>query len=184
MLATKRRIPVTLVHKYHEVHRRRLKDWKRFRSWRYFVLRWRGELIDGGPWLKIKNPNTGSISWLKTLSPMRSRKQILPSGGIILNAVAFVATRGERHHVSDAPLVAQAVGGIGYCTGCEYFRDECALLEATHGLRRNGAGQINNPVHYSGSAGADAGQPHAVLFEAADLIAAVWKAIAAEDRDL
>ncbi len=103
-----------------------------FRTWGYDVAKeeFGGELIDGGPWMKLPN---GII--IKDVIADAFLQQILlrPSE---YDVIATLNLNGD--YVSDA-LAAQ-VGGIGIAPGAN-LSDEYAIFEATHGTAPKYAGQ-------------------------------------------
>ncbi|MDU2539941.1 MAG: isocitrate/isopropylmalate family dehydrogenase, partial [Klebsiella sp.] len=100
-----------------------------FKDWGYQLAReeFGGELIDGGPWVKIKNPNTGKEIVVKDVIADAFLQQILLRPAEY-DVIACMNLNGD--YISDA-LAAQ-VGGIGIAPGAN-IGDECALFEATHG---------------------------------------------------
>ncbi|MBE8421318.1 NADP-dependent isocitrate dehydrogenase, partial [Leptospira interrogans serovar Pomona] len=94
-----------------------------------------GELIDGGPWLKIKNPNTGKAIVVKDVIADAFLQQILLRPAAY-DVIACMNLNGD--YISDA-LAAQ-VGGIGIAPVAN-IGDSCPLLEATHGTAPKYAGQ-------------------------------------------
>ena len=122
-----------------------------------------GELIDGGPWQKIKNPNTGKEIIIKDVIADAFLQQILLRPAEY-DVIACMNLNGD--YISDA-LAAQ-VGGIGIAPGAN-IGDECALFEATHGTAPKYAGQDKvNPGSIILSA--EMMLRHMEWFEAADLI--------------
>ncbi len=107
-----------------------------FKDWGYQLAQeeFGGELLDGGPWLKIKNPKTAKISLLKMLLQMLSYNKLLRPAEY--DVIACMNLNGD--YISDA-LAAQ-VGGIGIAPGAN-IGSECALFEATHGTAPKYAGQ-------------------------------------------
>ncbi|MFI0489153.1 MAG: NADP-dependent isocitrate dehydrogenase [Yersinia sp. (in: enterobacteria)] len=108
-----------------------------FKDWGYQLAQegFGGELIDGGPWVKIKNPNNGKDIIIKDVIADAFLQQILlrPTE---YDVIACMNLNGD--YISDA-LAAQ-VGGIGIAPGAN-IGDECALFEATHGTAPKYAGQ-------------------------------------------
>ncbi|XNM70382.1 NADP-dependent isocitrate dehydrogenase [Escherichia coli] len=116
-----------------------------FKDWGYQLIReeFGGELIDGGPWQKIKNPNTGKEIIIKDVIADAFLQQILLRPAEY-DVIACMNLNGD--YISDA-LAAQ-VGGIGIAPGAN-IGDECALFEATHGTALKYAGQDKvNPLDY------------------------------------
>jgi isocitrate dehydrogenase len=108
-----------------------------FRDWGYELAQqeFGGELIDGGPWVSIKNPNTGSEIVVKDVIADAMLQQILTRPREY-SVVATLNLNGD--YLSDA-LAAQ-VGGIGIAPGAN-LSDTIALFEATHGTAPKYAGQ-------------------------------------------
>ena len=100
-----------------------------FKNWGYEVAKeqFGGELIDQGPWMKIKNPNNGHEIAIKDCIADAFLQQILlrPKE---YDVIATLNLNGD--YMSDA-LAAQ-VGGIGIAPGAN-IGDTCAIFEATHG---------------------------------------------------
>ena len=108
-----------------------------FRDWGYELAQqeFGGELIDGGPWVSIKNPNTGKEIVIKDVIADAMLQQILTRPKEY-SVVATLNLNGD--YLSDA-LAAQ-VGGIGIAPGAN-LSDTIALFEATHGTAPKYAGQ-------------------------------------------
>jgi isocitrate dehydrogenase len=108
-----------------------------FRDWGYALAQneFGGQLLDGGPWVSIKNPNNGKEIVIKDVIADAMLQQILtrPSE---YSVVATLNLNGD--YLSDA-LAAQ-VGGIGIAPGAN-LSDTVALFEATHGTAPKYAGQ-------------------------------------------
>jgi isocitrate dehydrogenase len=114
-----------------------------FRDWGYaLALREFGaELIDGGPWAKLKNPKTGREIVIKDVIADAFLQQILLRPAEY-DVVATLNLNGD--YISDA-LAAQ-VGGIGIAPGAN-LSDTVAMFEATHGTAPKYAGKdYVNPV--------------------------------------
>src|SRR5471032_430791 len=92
------------------------------------------ELIDGGPWMKIKNPKGNDIV-LKDVIADAFLQQILLRPAEY-DVIATLNLNGD--YVSDA-LAAQ-VGGIGIAPGAN-MSDSVAMFEATHGTAPKYAGK-------------------------------------------
>ena len=92
------------------------------------------ELIDGGPWMKIKSPKGGDIV-LKDVIADAFLQQILLRPAEY-DVIATLNLNGD--YISDA-LAAQ-VGGIGIAPGAN-LSDDVAMFEATHGTAPKYAGQ-------------------------------------------
>lgn len=108
-----------------------------FRDWGYELAQqeFGGELLDGGPWVSIKNPNTGGEIVIKDVIADAMLQQVLTRPKDY-SVVATLNLNGD--YLSDA-LAAQ-VGGIGIAPGAN-LSDNVALFEATHGTAPKYAGQ-------------------------------------------
>jgi isocitrate dehydrogenase len=108
-----------------------------FRDWGYELAQeeFGGELLDGGPWISIKNPNTGNEIIIKDVIADAMLQQVLTRPKEY-SVVATLNLNGD--YLSDA-LAAQ-VGGIGIAPGAN-LSDTIALFEATHGTAPKYAGQ-------------------------------------------
>ncbi len=108
-----------------------------FRDWGYELAQqeFGGELIDGGPWVSINNPNSGNEIIIKDVIADAMLQQILTRPKEY-SVVATLNLNGD--YLSDA-LAAQ-VGGIGIAPGAN-LSDDIALFEATHGTAPKYAGQ-------------------------------------------
>ncbi|WP_439106953.1 NADP-dependent isocitrate dehydrogenase [Congregibacter sp.] len=108
-----------------------------FRDWGYELAQeeFGGELLDGGPWVSMKNPNTGKEIIVKDVIADAMLQQILTRPKDY-SVVATLNLNGD--YLSDA-LAAQ-VGGIGIAPGAN-LSDKIALFEATHGTAPKYAGQ-------------------------------------------
>lgn len=108
-----------------------------FRDWGYEVARqdFGAELLDGGPWMKLKNPKNGKDIIIKDVIADAFLQQILlrPAD---YSVIATLNLNGD--YISDA-LAAQ-VGGIGIAPGAN-LSDNVAMFEATHGTAPKYAGQ-------------------------------------------
>ncbi|MCA8197915.1 NADP-dependent isocitrate dehydrogenase [Burkholderia vietnamiensis] len=94
-----------------------------------------GELIDGGPWMRVKNPKTGAEIVIKDSIADAFLQQILLRPAEY-DVIATLNLNGD--YVSDA-LAAQ-VGGIGIAPGAN-LSDSVAMFEATHGTAPKYAGK-------------------------------------------
>lgn len=147
-----------------------------FKEWGYELAaeRFGGELIDGGPWMKIRNPKTGNDIIIKDVIADAFLQQILmrPSE---YSVIATLNLNGD--YISDA--LAAEVGGIGIAPGAN-LGGSIAVFEATHGTAPKYAGQDKvNPGSIILSA--EMMLRHMGWDEAADLIIkGVEKAIAAK----
>jgi isocitrate dehydrogenase len=108
-----------------------------FRDWAYELAQeeFGGQLLDGGPWVSIKNPNNGKEIIIKDVIADAMLQQILTRPKDY-SVVATLNLNGD--YLSDA-LAAQ-VGGIGIAPGAN-LSDTIALFEATHGTAPKYAGQ-------------------------------------------
>ncbi|OOF27845.1 NADP-dependent isocitrate dehydrogenase [Salinivibrio proteolyticus] len=145
-----------------------------FKDWAYEVAKeeFGAELLDGGPWMTMKNPKTGKQVTIKDSIADAFLQQILLRPAEY-DVIATMNLNGD--YISDA-LAAQ-VGGIGIAPGAN-IGDGVALFEATHGTAPKYAGQDKvNPGSLILSA--EMMLRHMGWFEAADLvIKAMEKAIA------
>jgi isocitrate dehydrogenase len=108
-----------------------------FRDWGYALAQneFGAELVDGGPWMKFKNPKTGKEIVVKDVIADAFLQQILLRPAEY-SVIATLNLNGD--YVSDA-LAAQ-VGGIGIAPGAN-MSDSVAMFEATHGTAPKYAGQ-------------------------------------------
>jgi isocitrate dehydrogenase len=108
-----------------------------FRDWGYelAIEEFGGELLDGGPWVKISNPNTGNDIVIKDVIADAMLQQVLLRPREY-SVIATLNLNGD--YLSDA-LAAQ-VGGIGIAPGAN-LSDDIALFEATHGTAPKYTGQ-------------------------------------------
>ena len=108
-----------------------------FRDWSYALAQkeFGAQPIDGGPWLKFKNPGTGADIVVKDAIADAFLQQILlrPEE---YDVIATLNLNGD--YISDA-LAAQ-VGGIGIAPGAN-MSDSIAMFEATHGTAPKYAGK-------------------------------------------
>ena len=93
------------------------------------------ELIDDGPWMKVKNPKTGGDIVVKDVIADAFLQQILLRPAEY-DVIATLNLNGD--YISDA-LAAQ-VGGIGIAPGAN-MSDSVAMFEATHGTAPKYAGK-------------------------------------------
>jgi len=93
------------------------------------------ELVDGGPWMKFKNPKTGNDIVVKDVIADAFLQQILLRPAEY-DVIATLNLNGD--YISDA-LAAQ-VGGIGIAPGAN-MSDSVAMFEATHGTAPKYAGK-------------------------------------------
>jgi isocitrate dehydrogenase len=108
-----------------------------FRDWAYGLAQkeFGAALIDGGPWMKFKNPKTGREIIIKDVITDAFLQQILLRPAEY-SVIATLNLNGD--YVSDA-LAAQ-VGGIGIAPGAN-LSDSLACFEATHGTSPKYAGK-------------------------------------------
>ncbi len=108
-----------------------------FRDWGYELAmeEFGGELLDGGPWVKVTNPNTGNDIIIKDVIADAMLQQVLLRPREY-SVIATLNLNGD--YLSDA-LAAQ-VGGIGIAPGAN-LSDDIALFEATHGTAPKYTGQ-------------------------------------------
>ncbi|PAT30681.1 isocitrate dehydrogenase (NADP(+)) [Vandammella animalimorsus] len=147
-----------------------------FRDWGYALAKkeFGGEEIDGGPWLKVKNPKTGKDIVIKDSIADAFLQQILLRPAEY-SVIATLNLNGD--YISDA-LAAQ-VGGIGIAPGAN-LSDTVAMFEATHGTAPKYAGKdYVNPG--SEILSAEMMLRHMGWTEAADIIiSAMGKAISSK----
>ena len=108
-----------------------------FRDWGYALAKkeFGGVEIDGGPWMKFRNPRTGKDIVVKDAIADAFLQQILMRPAEY-SVVATLNLNGD--YISDA-LAAQ-VGGIGIAPGAN-MSDSVAMFEATHGTAPKYAGK-------------------------------------------
>ena len=108
-----------------------------FRDWGYALAlqEFGGELIDGGPWVRVKNPKSGQQIIIKDVIADAFLQQVLlrPAD---YSVIATLNLNGD--YISDA--VAAQVGGIGIAPGAN-MSDSVAVFEATHGTAPKYAGK-------------------------------------------
>ena len=147
-----------------------------FRDWGYALAKneFGAELLDGGPWMKLKNPKTGKDIIVKDVIADAFLQQILLRPAEY-SVIATLNLNGD--YISDA-LAAQ-VGGIGIAPGAN-LSDSVAMFEATHGTAPKYAGKdYVNPG--SEILSAEMMLRHMGWTEAADLIiSSMKKAIASK----
>ncbi len=100
-----------------------------FKDWGYRVAArdFGAEPLDGGPWHRLTNPDSGKTIVIKDMIADAMLQQILTRPDEY-DVLATMNLNGD--YISDA-LAAQ-VGGIGIAPGAN-IGDEIALFEATHG---------------------------------------------------
>ncbi|MBS0391143.1 MAG: NADP-dependent isocitrate dehydrogenase [Proteobacteria bacterium] len=108
-----------------------------FRDWGYELAaqEFGATLIDGGPWMRLKNPRTGKEITIKDSIADAFLQQILLRPAEY-SVIATLNLNGD--YISDA-LAAQ-VGGIGIAPGAN-LSDSVAMFEATHGTAPKYAGK-------------------------------------------
>jgi isocitrate dehydrogenase len=102
-----------------------------FRDWGYAVARdeFGATPLDGGPWLKKKNPKGGREIVIKDVIADAFLQQILMRPADY-SVIATLNLNGD--YISDA--LAACVGGIGIAPGANINYDSgAAVFEATHG---------------------------------------------------
>jgi len=108
-----------------------------FRDWGYSLAQkeFDAQLIDGGPWCKVKNPKSGREITIKDSFADAFLQQVLlrPTE---YDVIATLNLNGD--YIADA-LGAQ-VGGIGIAPGGN-LSDSVAMFEATHGTAPKYAGK-------------------------------------------
>jgi isocitrate dehydrogenase len=115
-----------------------------FMKWGYELAmqKYGGTVIDQGPWVKIKNPRTGTDIIIKDVIADAMLQQILLRPAEY-SVIATLNLNGD--YISDA-LAAQ-VGGIGIAPGANInYKTGRAIFEATHGTAPKYAGKdVVNP---------------------------------------
>ncbi|GAA3900841.1 NADP-dependent isocitrate dehydrogenase [Halomonas cibimaris] len=108
-----------------------------FKNWGYELAaeEFGAELLDGGPWMTMKNPNTGKDIVIKDVIADAMLQQILLRPAEY-DVIATLNLNGD--YISDA--LAAEVGGIGIAPGAN-ISDSVAMFEATHGTAPKYAGQ-------------------------------------------
>jgi isocitrate dehydrogenase len=108
-----------------------------FRDWGYALAQkeFGAELLDGGPWMKIRNPKTGGDIVIKDVIADAFLQQILLRPAEY-SVIATLNLNGD--YISDA--LAAEVGGIGIAPGAN-LSDTVAMFEATHGTAPKYAGK-------------------------------------------
>jgi isocitrate dehydrogenase len=108
-----------------------------FRDWGYALAQreFGAEPLDGGPWMKLRNPRTGREIVVKDVIADAFLQQILLRPAEY-DVIATLNLNGD--YISDA-LAAQ-VGGIGIAPGAN-LSDSVAMFEATHGTAPKYAGK-------------------------------------------
>ena len=108
-----------------------------FKEWGYELAaeRFGAELLDGGPWMTMKNPKTGNEIIIKDVIADAFLQQILMRPADY-SVIATLNLNGD--YISDA--LAAEVGGIGIAPGANKG-GAIAVYEATHGTAPKYAGQ-------------------------------------------
>jgi isocitrate dehydrogenase len=108
-----------------------------FRDWGYALAQkeFGAQLLDGGPWMKIRNPKTGGDIVVKDVIADAFLQQILLRPAEY-SVIATLNLNGD--YISDA--LAAEVGGIGIAPGAN-LSDTVAMFEATHGTAPKYAGK-------------------------------------------
>ena len=116
---------VTLVHKGNimKFTEGSFKDW----GYQLAAKKYGAEMIDGGPWHSLKNPENGKEIIIKDVIADAFLQQILTRPDEY-DVIATLNLNGD--YISDA--LAAEVGGIGIAPGAN-LGDKIALFEATHG---------------------------------------------------
>ena len=110
-----------------------------FRDWGYQLAQdeFGAELLDGGPWCTMTNPNTGTQITIKDVIADAMLQQVLTRPREY-GVLATMNLNGD--YISDA-LAAQ-VGGIGIAPGANINYDTgISIFEATHGTAPKYTGQ-------------------------------------------
>jgi isocitrate dehydrogenase len=136
-----------------------------FKDWGYQLAKeeFGADLLDGGPWLSITNPNNGKEIIIKDVIADAMLQQVLLRPAEY-SVIATLNLNGD--YLSDA-LAAQ-VGGIGIAPGAN-LNDEVAIFEATHGTAPKYAG-LNKVNPGSVILSAEMMLRHMGWTEAADLL--------------
>jgi len=108
-----------------------------FRDWGYAIAQreFGAQLLDGGPWMSIKNPKSGRDIVVKDVIADAFLQQILLRPAEY-DVIATLNLNGD--YISDA--LAAEVGGIGIAPGAN-LSDTVAMFEATHGTAPKYAGK-------------------------------------------
>jgi len=110
-----------------------------FRDWGYETARkeFGAELLDGGPWMVVKHPESGKEIVIKDVIADAFLQQILTRPAEY-EVIATMNLNGD--YISDA--LAACVGGIGIAPGANINYDTGhAIFEATHGTAPKYAAQ-------------------------------------------
>ncbi len=108
-----------------------------FRDWAYALARkeFGAELLDNGPWCRLKNPRTGRDILIKDVYTDAFLQQVLLRPAEY-SVIATLNLNGD--YIADA--VGAQVGGIGIAPGAN-LSDTVAMFEATHGTAPKYAGK-------------------------------------------
>jgi isocitrate dehydrogenase len=108
-----------------------------FRNWGYELARedYGATDLDGGPWMRLRNPNTGKEIVIKDVIADNFLQQIILNPAQY-DVIATLNLNGD--YISDA--LAALVGGIGISPGAN-IGDGLAVFEATHGTAPDIAGK-------------------------------------------
>ncbi|MGO2131403.1 MAG: NADP-dependent isocitrate dehydrogenase [Halomonas sp.] len=107
-----------------------------FKDWGYELAKdeFGAELLDGGPWMTMKNPKSGKDIVIKDVIADAMLQQILLRPAEY-DVIATLNLNGD--YISDA--LAAEVGGIGIAPGAN-LSDAVGMFEATHGTAPKYAG--------------------------------------------
>jgi isocitrate dehydrogenase len=108
-----------------------------FRDWGYAIAEreFGAKLLDGGPWMSLRNPRSGKDIVVKDVIADAFLQQILLRPAEY-SVIATLNLNGD--YISDA--LAAEVGGIGIAPGAN-LSDSVAMFEATHGTAPKYAGK-------------------------------------------
>jgi isocitrate dehydrogenase len=106
-----------------------------FRDYGYALAQkeFNAELIDGGPWMRVKNPKGGDVIVKDVIADAFLQQILLRPAEY--DVIATLNLNGD--YISDA--LAAEVGGIGIAPGAN-MSDSIAMFEATHGTAPKYAG--------------------------------------------
>ena len=108
-----------------------------FRDWGYALARdeFGAQLVDGGPWCRLRNPNTGRDIIIKDVLA----DAFMPQALLRPREFDVIATTNLNGDYFSAALAAQ-VGGTAIAPGAN-LSDSVALFEVTHGSAPKYAGK-------------------------------------------
>ncbi|WP_225781580.1 NADP-dependent isocitrate dehydrogenase [Xenophilus sp. Marseille-Q4582] len=108
-----------------------------FRDWAYQVAaqEFGAQLLDDGPWMRVKHPQTGKNIIIKDVIADAFLQQVLMRPAEY-SVIATLNLNGD--YISEA--VAAQVGGIGIAPGAN-LNDRVAMFEVTHGTAPKYAGK-------------------------------------------